>query len=174
MTPAEFSRRWKTLSYNRTQEQGELVEFPPGTSARKRLAFGRSGKGRHASFCFSDEYEVETWKSGQCITARVRLTSGGQEPFHCEVLRESTKAGHGTVVRGRADHGLLPDVEIRELIGAKFLVDPAFCVSVNGSRIDLLKLEALTTELIDVPNHGKIEILRLDAPAQDRTARAVI
>ena len=171
MTPAEFSRRWKTLSYNRNQEQGELVEFPPGTSARKRLAFGRSGKGRHASFCFSDEYEVETWKAGQCITVRVTLPAGGQEPFHCEVLSKSPKAGHGTVVRGRADRGLLPDEEIRELIGAKFLVDPAFCVSVNGSRIDLLKLEALTTELIDVPNHGKIEIHRLDAPAQDRTAR---
>lgn len=171
MTPAEFSRRWKTLSYNRTQEQGEFVEFPPGTSARKRLAFGRSGKGRHASFCFSDEYEVETWKAGQCITARVRLTSGGQEPFHCEVLSDSPKTGHGTVVRGRADRGLLPDVEIRELIGAKFLVDPAFCVSVNGSRIDLLALEALTTELVDVPNHGNIEIHRLDAPVQDRTAR---
>ena len=171
MTPAEFSRRWKTLSYNRTLEQGEFVEFPPGTSARRRLAFGRSGKGRHASFCFSDEYEVETWKAGQCITACVKLTSGGQEPFHCEVLSDSPKAGHGTVVRGRADRGLLPDVEIRELIGAKFLVDPAFYVSVNGSRIDLLTLEALTTELVDVPNQGKIEIHRLDAPVQDRTAR---
>jgi hypothetical protein len=171
MTRAEFSRRWKTLSYNRTQEQGEYVEFPPGTRARKRPAFGRSGKGRHASFCFSDEYEVETWKDGQCIIARVKLTSGGREPFHCEVLSESPKAGHGTIVRGRADRSLLSDVESRELIGAKFVVDPAFCVLVNGCRIELMTLEALSTERIDVPGHGGIEIHRLDAPVQDRTAR---
>ncbi len=171
MTGVEFSRRWKTLSYNRTHDQGEYVEFPPGTAARKRLAFGRSGKGRHAAFCFSDEYEVETWKAGECITARVKLTSGGQEPFHCEVLSESHKAGHGTVVRGRADRSLLSDVATRELIGAKFLVDPAFCVLVNGYRLDLLALEALSTEPIDIPNQGRIEVHRLEAPVQDRTAR---
>ena len=51
MTADEFSRRWRTLSYDRLKEQGADVEFPPRVPKRKRTAFGRNGKGRHAAFC---------------------------------------------------------------------------------------------------------------------------
>ncbi len=55
MTAEEFDRRWKELSYDRLKEQGSTVEFPPGVAKRQRTAFGRNGKGRHATFCYADE-----------------------------------------------------------------------------------------------------------------------
>jgi hypothetical protein len=55
MTKAEFERRWRTLCYDREAEQGNEVLFPKGVKGIKRTAFGRSGKGRHAPFCFADD-----------------------------------------------------------------------------------------------------------------------
>jgi hypothetical protein len=65
VTAEEFNRRWKTLSYSRPGEQGLYVEYPPGVKGAKRIAFGQNGKGRYAPFCFSDGYQVETWKNGK-------------------------------------------------------------------------------------------------------------
>ena len=64
MTKAEFERRWRTLCYDRAAEQGNEVVFPKGVKGIKRTAFGRSGKGRHAPFCFADSYEIVTMKDG--------------------------------------------------------------------------------------------------------------
>src|SRR5687768_16489578 len=72
MTAAEFERRWKRFNYNRTLEQGPLVQFPPAVKAAgQRQAFGQSGKGRHGAFCFADTYHAETWRAGAVTTARI-------------------------------------------------------------------------------------------------------
>ena len=39
MSTAEFSRRWRTLSYQRLDEQGAAVQFPPGVPKRQRDCF---------------------------------------------------------------------------------------------------------------------------------------
>jgi HSP90 family molecular chaperone len=57
MSAEQFNRRWKTLSYSRTKEQGEYVEYPPDVTGDKRVAFGQNGKGRYGPFCFSSNYE---------------------------------------------------------------------------------------------------------------------
>jgi Histidine kinase-, DNA gyrase B-, and HSP90-like ATPase len=64
MTETEFSRRWLELNYNRVEVQGSNVKFPQGKNLKKRLAFGRNGVGRHAAFCFANEYCIETTKEG--------------------------------------------------------------------------------------------------------------
>ena len=64
MTRAEFEKRWKTLCYNRLNEQGASVKSP-NKGVTNRRAFGRSGKGRHGGFCFADAYDVERSKDGE-------------------------------------------------------------------------------------------------------------
>lgn len=86
MTRDEFKRRWRTLKYNRLQEQGPKVQFPAGVRLRERTAFGQNGKGRHGAFCFSDAYSVETWRDGQSLTAVVTLASNINVPFNCRIV----------------------------------------------------------------------------------------
>ena len=81
MSYSEFNRRWKTLSYSRPKEQGIYVEYPPGVRGSKRLAFGQNGKGRYGTFCFTDTYEVGTWKDENSTFARVQITHGGRNRF---------------------------------------------------------------------------------------------
>ncbi|MBS2004857.1 MAG: ATP-binding protein, partial [Cyanobacteria bacterium SZAS LIN-5] len=66
MTHKEFDERWATLSYDRIESQGIYAEKSPGQEALpERKVFGKHGKGRHASFCFSPEgFYVETAKHG--------------------------------------------------------------------------------------------------------------
>ncbi|WP_169805391.1 ATP-binding protein [Methanobrevibacter cuticularis] len=52
MTKEKFLKIWRTLGYNRTEEQGRGVTY---RTKRKgyREAYGKNGKGRHAPFCFT-------------------------------------------------------------------------------------------------------------------------
>jgi HSP90 family molecular chaperone len=74
MTKEEFVERWKTLCYDRARRQGMAVVFPADVKGKKRTAFGRSGKGRFAPFCFSDSYQVVTMKDGKSIEVTVALS----------------------------------------------------------------------------------------------------
>src|SRR4051812_20909473 len=58
MTKEEFSYRWSKLNYNRLLDQGKEVIYPKGKNGRNRIAFGKNGIGRHAMFCFCNEYIV--------------------------------------------------------------------------------------------------------------------
>lgn len=171
MTAEEFHRRWRTLCYNRMQEQGPLVVFPPGVSQRKRTAFGTSGKGRHSAFCFADSYQVETWKDGQSLTALVEMTQGGKEPFHCRIQKETKKNGHGTRVSAEVARKLIPVEQIREWIGSKFIVDPSFAIIINGQQLQLPDLKGLQSGELAIEPHGKVVIHQIDATAQDRSTR---
>jgi hypothetical protein len=91
MAREEFGRRWKTLSYERLKEQGPNVEFPPGVPKRKRTAFGRNGKGRHAAFCFADRYVVETRKGGRRLVVEVQSQKAVRRHFD---VRQNRKKMH--------------------------------------------------------------------------------
>jgi hypothetical protein len=171
MTLEEFNRRWKTLRYNRSIEQGSDVQFPPGSRAVPRAAFGQSGKGRHGAFCFADAYQVETWRDGSTVTAKVELVDGGIEPFHCSVVEQGEKPGHGTRICATVTRKLTSEDKISEWVGSKFLVDPDFTIVLNGQCLALLALPDLKTTELDASPYGLIRVHQIEAPQQDRTTR---
>jgi hypothetical protein len=171
MTKAEFEKRWGTLCYDRAAEQGTAVVFPKGVKGIKRTAFGRSGKGRHAPFCFADSYEVDTTKDGDCIRVRVGLATSGTIPFQIELLHESKKNGHGTKVSAVIDKHLLAVEELRQLIGSKFIVDPSVCIRVNQQPVELMSLEGLKTTKIPIQGHGVITVHFIDSIEHYRSAK---
>jgi len=165
----EFNRRWRTLSYSRPQEQGIFVQYPPGIKDSKRIAFGQSGKGRYGPFCFADEYDVETWKDGVSVTVRVMLTHGGSEPFHCRLVAQTNKKGHGTRVCVQVARNLLSVSAVAEAIGSKFLVDPFLSIVVNDQLLKLPSLAGKITSIVQIDPHGAITVHQIDALVQDRT-----
>lgn len=171
MTAEEFNRRWKALSYNRTLEQGAEVKFPSGNRSSPRTAFGQSGKGRHGAFCFADVYQIETWRDGKAVTAQVKLLEGGVEPFHCSILEQKDKNGHGTRIWATVTRRIISDDQISEWVGSKFLVDPGFKISVNGRQLALLALPDLATADLPVAPFGEIKIHQIEANQQDRNTR---
>lgn len=171
MKKGEFERRWKTLCYDRVAEQGTAVVFPKGVRGIKRTAFGRSGKGRYAPFCFADAYEIVTTKDGESIQVRVGLASSGTTPFEITLLGESSKKGHGMEVSAVLERHLLDVDELRQLIGSKFIVDPSLCIKVNQQQVQLMSLEGLKTTQIVVENHGTITIHFIDSIEHYRSAR---
>ncbi len=170
MSLQQFNRRWRTLSYNRLDEQGSKVEFPAGARIkRERMAFGQNGKGRHGAFCFSDIYWVETWRNDHLAIAKVELTSGGEEPFYFSIQEEGERDGHGTIVRAEVARRLIGQDEVAEAIGSKFLVDPSFAIFLNGRRLELLSLEHLSSRILDLPGLGTVTVHQIDAAVKDRT-----
>ena len=171
MTRKEFETRWRTLKYDRIAQQGTDVVFPSGVPTKKRTAFGHNGKGRFSPLCFGDEYQIETWKDGQCTTALVQVTTGGIFPFRCDVQGEKRKSGHGTCISVVARQNILASPSVCELIGFKFAVDPSFVVTVNNQTVKLLSLVRLSTEQVQVEGYGSVTVYRLDPLRQERTTR---
>jgi hypothetical protein len=125
MTREQLERRWRTLYYNRGVEQGSQVEFPPKTRNRLRYAFGRNGVGRHAMFCFADEYTIETSRDGNMTRAQVKR-SAGDTPFSLVVTSVTPSDKTGTFIFARAERVALSADFVRELIGSRFVSDPDF------------------------------------------------
>ena len=171
MTKAEFEKRWKTLCYDRVADQGTAVVFPKGVKGIKRTAFGRSGKGRHAPFCFADSYEIVTTKDGDSIQVRVGLAASGTSPFEITLLAESKKKGHGTEISAVLEKHLLGAEELRQLIGSKFIVDPSLCINVNEQPVELMSLEGLKTTAIPVDSHGIVTVHFIDSIEHYRSAK---
>lgn len=171
MTRSEFDKRWGTLCYDRVASQGIDVVFPKGVRGIKRTAFGRSGKGRHAPFCFADSYEVDTTKDGESIQVRVALAAAGSTPFEITRLGDSTKKGHGTVISAVLEKHLLDVDELRQLIGSKFIVDPSLCIKVNGQSVQLMSLDSVKSTDIVVEGQGTITIHFIDSIEHYRSAR---
>lgn len=171
MTKAEFEKRWRTLCYDREAEQGNQVVFPKGVKGIKRTAFGRSGKGRHAPFCFADSYEIATMKDGDFIQVRVGLAKSGTTPFEITLISETEKRGHGTEISAILEWHLLGVDELRQLIGSKFIVDPSLCIRVNQQPVQLMSLEGLKTTDIPVDGHGTITVHFIDSIEHYRSAR---
>ncbi|MCA9440894.1 MAG: ATP-binding protein [Candidatus Omnitrophica bacterium] len=170
MTDEELERRWTTLCYNRTDEQGPFVVYPPGVKGRRKKAFGKNGKGRHAALCFSDAYQVETWKDGLKTKARIEIDQDGNQPFKCDIVDKGKQKGHGTRISTTVHRNRISIHQVRECVGSKFLVDPDLSIFINQSQIDLFKLESLATSSVQT-DHGEILIHQITPHRKDRTTQ---
>lgn len=173
MTRDEFISRWRELNYNRLLYQGEYVEFPPGVRRHQRLSFGRNGIGRHAMFCFSDDYHVETKRDGYLTKAHVKRTSGAT-PFNIEFDREERTSEHGTRIFTEAWRNIseLDQDAVSDLIGAQFVADPEFEIFVNGRHVSLTDLEHLCEKsTIDIEGVGPVTVRRFDSETAGRTSK---
>jgi hypothetical protein len=83
MTRDEFQYIWRAMSYDRVTRHGTTARPPPNVPGLPRFVFGRNGKGRFATFCFSNEYLIRSKKNGQQFTYRVM-----RKPEHPLVLEE--------------------------------------------------------------------------------------
>ncbi len=169
LTREEFDHRWKTLSYDRTKEQGPMVAFPPDARrGLRRAALGQSGKGRYAPFCFADAYTVTSKINGKQFIAEVALSPGGESPFTITYTDERDEPGHGTVISAKVEKRRINVDDLKQLIGSKYIVDPSFAIWVNGEKIALTDLEGLESQTIDVPG-GQIVIHFIDSTEHTRT-----
>jgi hypothetical protein len=169
MTPQQFKQRWMKLGYNRQKHQGLEVEFPAGVDAGRRRAYGRNGIGRHGMFCFSDGYTVVTKKDGTQSEFAIELSSG-EHPF---VIRSETSGsahGFGTSIEAEV-HRHLPDSDsIRETISARFIHDPRFVVSVNGTALSLASHPGADEPVkLSVEDCGEVEVVLVDTLKSART-----
>jgi hypothetical protein len=169
MTPDEFKQRWMKLGYNRQKHQGLEVEFPRGVTGGRRRAYGRSGIGRHGMFCFADNYIVSTNKDGTHSEFAVELSSG-EHPFVIRSEKCRKGDGFGTAVETEVVRNLPYSDLIRETISGRFIHDPRFVVSVNGTVLPLASHPGADDPVkLPVPDCGEIEIVLVDTQKSART-----
>jgi len=174
MSPAQFERRWKTLDYNRLLEEGNKSSPPAElSSSPPRSPYGRNGKGRHAAFKFSDPYRVRTWRDGEETVYEVRR--GTTQPFDVKIVSSRTGVeGHGTEIKATTSDGVAMDADAaREIIGTRFLADPNFVVSLDGTLVtfDDVPTHSIQKVDVDVPGYGSVQIVMIDSQKADRTTR---
>jgi hypothetical protein len=168
----DFNYIWRAFSYDRVAKHGNQTLPPSDVQGLPRNVFGKNGKGRFASFCFAQEYEITSIKEGQKIVFRVRRTP--DKPLLIEPVEfvESGVTGHGTKIQGAGEIANIQMTEesARELIGSRFLANPAFKVSLNGREIGFsdISADALTVESIDIPDFGQIRINHIDTMKADK------
>jgi hypothetical protein len=183
LTESDFEHRWMTLSYNRQDEIGKYAEPLDSTleedgTYRKRLAFGRNGKGRHSGFCFSadwrDGYYVETARKGKKSTFRVYVPSTGDAPVKSEKIFEEVCPKSGTKIYVKKSKDLrISANEICSEVSMRFLADPKFSVWINGTKItfDHIPQGHITNETVWLKGGSSIEIVKIDVRESDRTTR---
>lgn len=174
LTPEMFERRWRKLDYNRIAEEGDETAPPPELKdARARKVYGRNGRGRHAAFRFSDPYRVRTWREGLEATYEVRR--GVSHAFELmPISRRDGVEGHGTVISAVSVTSARMDAaEAREIIGTRFLADPGFVVTIDGTEVtfDDVPSMRLKETSVPVPPFGAAELIYLDAIKADRTTQ---
>lgn len=164
MTNDEFHQRWMTFGYNRVTHQGQYVDFSPTKVKTKRIAYGRSGIGRHALFCFNNEYMVETWKDGICNIYTIRNNSG-DTPFSLINTKTYGKTGNGTKLIVVAKKNLPEQRNILQTLGYRFLFDPEFTVYINNEQVKFEnRINPVVTEIIQlktIPNKITISIFNI-------------
>jgi len=174
MTREEFQHIWRTIAYNRLSLGGNTTAPPTDVQGLPRLVFGKNGKGRFASFCFATEYLITSRKKGQEFVCRVHRTS--TDPLVLEEIsfKDENVVGHGTEIVGT---GIVPRVafseeKARELIGSRFLANPAFKVQLNGREITFSDIpDLLCSSEVEVAGYGKAIILHIDTKKADKTTK---
>jgi Histidine kinase-, DNA gyrase B-, and HSP90-like ATPase len=172
MTKPEFRRRWRNLSYNRIKEQGTDVKFPKNLK-KKRKAFGKNGIGRHAMFCFSDEYFIEIKKDGKLLEASIKQTNG-ENCFDIDITNQSTTDKQGTKLWCKASRNIssLSSNELLDFIGSRFIADPEFKTYVNDDLVSFEHLTAFSEELnVFLDSGEKIIVRRFDSEKAGRTSK---
>jgi hypothetical protein len=179
LTSNEFASRWTQLSYNRQNGQGNSVNIPEDNDiARKRIAYGRNGKGRFSAFCFAEgSYYVETKKDGEHNSFEVKI-SAGHQPFQYSSL-ELPKPSylfhktHGTSVFAKnLKHIGTSEDKIRSEIGLRFLTDPDFIVELNGKPVHFGDIDSQKVNLLDFYFQNKKVIIRaIQTEKSDKTTQ---
>lgn len=172
MTYDEFVIRWRQLNYNRSISQGEDVVFPPDNQSSHRKAFGRNGKGRHSVFCFASQYNVETWCDGEVNKFEVKRTDSiAKAPYQITHHGRAEKQGHGTIISTTLARNYISIASLRDLIGSKFVTDPAFEVYVNGELVELTDLKhLLDIQKIEISGVGTVVVSQVDTQKTSRTS----
>jgi hypothetical protein len=171
MSKDEFKQRWMELNYNRQMHQGIIVEFPKGNKKNKRIAFGKNGIGRHGMFCFGEDYRIETKKDGLLLKFHV-TTSIGKQPFEARPEGSENVRGHGTRLFTKATKIGLEQDKLIELIGSRFVTDPAFKLYVNSHHVTLTDLEHLCERKeVPVDGVGTAIIRRFDSEKTGRLSK---
>lgn len=169
MTQSEFKNVWNSVSYDRSDHQGRLVVFPDGKTYN-RVAWGKNGKGRHAMFCFTDKYFVESTKDGKKNKFEVIRHKGFIKTKLIESIEVDPK-DHGTSIYGQLKNILRLDKRIViDLIGSKFIADPSFQIFANGEKITISKLKHIMEEFEVISKYGTIKIELYHTPRRGRTA----
>lgn len=175
MTREEFQYIWRAMSYDRVSRYGHSTNPPPDVKGLPRPVFGKNGKGRFASFCFSSEYYITSKKDGQQFTYRVYRTLN--KPLILDEVEFIDKGvdGHGTIIKGI---GTIPKINLseekaRELLGSRFLANPAFSVYLNERKITFNDIadSCLAIADVDIPGIGKVKILHIDTLKADKTTK---
>lgn len=175
MTREEFQYIWRAMSYDRIKRFGLTTNPPPDVKGLPRPVFGKNGKGRFASFCFAKEYKVISSKNGQQFTYRIYRTS--TNPLIIEELEfiEDGVEGHGTEIIGIGEipRISLSEEQARELLGSRFLANPAFHVHLNGKKITFSDISdaCLSETNIKIEGAGNVKILHIDTLKADRTTK---
>ncbi len=174
MTRKEFQHIWRTIAYNRLSSGSSTTAPPDEVKGFSRKVFGKNGKGRFASFCFASEYLITSRKNGQEFVCRVHRTP--TDPLVLEEIsfKETGVQGHGTEILG---NGTIPNIlfnseKARELIGSRFLANPAFKVKLSDSLITFNDIpDLLSRSEVDIEGYGKASILHIDTKKSDKTTK---
>lgn len=172
MTAQEFDKRWRTLTYNRINEQGPFATFPEGISLPQRPVYGRNGLGRLAAFCFSDAYRVRTAKGG--LEATFRVARGMTQPLEIDLVTTGKSEGSGTTVYAESVSTTnLSAEDARTEIGMRFLTDPNFQVFVDGQRVTFAHIptESIEETPLDIEGVGRVKLIAIDTNKTDRTTQ---
>ncbi len=174
MTDDEFRRRWRTLNYNRMEEQGVRVIFPTNAKDKhpERLAFGRNGIGRWSGFCFGDKYIVETCKDDHYSCYEV--ARGFDRPFEIKKIKDVTSRKYGTRIACPICRQLsLSPEDVRGEIGMRFLTDPNFQVYVNSDAVSFKDIDDPNIQKLPlaIDDSTKVELIIIDTKGTDRTTK---
>ncbi|WP_449191740.1 ATP-binding protein [Thauera sp.] len=174
MTREEFEHIWRTWSYNRIAAQGKKSEPPLDVQGLPRAVFGKNGKGRFASFCFATAYIITSRKNGQEFVCKVSRTSIKPLVLEEQSFIAEGVQGHGTIIVGidEIPRLQLTEEKAREIIGSRFLANPAFKVSIGGKQISFNDIPDYLSEAeVEVDGLGKARILHIDTKKADKTTK---
>lgn len=174
MIREEFEHIWRTWSYNRIAAQGKKSDPPSDLRGLPRAVFGKNGKGRFASFCFATAYIITSRKNGQEFVCKVSRTSTKPLVLEEQSFIAEGVEGHGTTIEGidEIPRVQLTEEKARELIGSRFLANPAFKVTIGGKQISFNDIPDYLSEAeVDVEGFGKVRILHIDTKKADKTTK---
>jgi hypothetical protein len=92
-------------------------------------------------------------------------------PFEVTIDSEVTQEGHGTKISVEQKKVVITKDEVIELIGSKFLIDPSFSISVNGSPVVLTAITGIREEKIDLKDGRQISVVIVDSEGAERNNR---
>lgn len=171
MSAEQLQLRWNTFDYNRHKAQATQPPAFWDVGAPTRRPYGRNGRGRHAAFRFGDPYQVTTVHQGKVTT--FEIARGTTRPFEIRLLSQAeTLAASGTTILAPKAIGVgMTADEAREVIGTRFLADPKFRVSVDGTAVsfDDIPTNMLRSSEVTIEKLGVATIYMVDTRRSDRT-----